>query len=205
MIQNDKGSPLQRYVRDRDEDAFCEIVSNYIGLVETTALRRVNNDAARSRDITQIVFTDLARQAYASDANPSAQLYAYQAIREIDTTRGLSPDRLVDLMANGNDISRLHAAKLLWNDYKNPEQVVPALKRLITEPADTGSSWSSSIETRDALDLLTEIGPRAQETLPQIRSILENPLGSSLNWIAATNAWRSIAGDQPIPSKRPLP
>src|ERR1051325_5801658 len=63
MNQDDTRNLLDRYVRDRDEDAFREIVSNYIGLVEATALRRVNNDATRARDITQIVFTDPAQQA----------------------------------------------------------------------------------------------------------------------------------------------
>ena len=63
MNQTDSRLLLARYVRNRDEEAFREIVSNYFGLVQATALRRVNNDLARAGDITQIVFIDLARQA----------------------------------------------------------------------------------------------------------------------------------------------
>jgi RNA polymerase sigma factor (sigma-70 family) len=54
---------LERYVRQRDEDAFRKLVEGFFGLVKSTALRRVNGDSARALDIVQMVFTDLAREA----------------------------------------------------------------------------------------------------------------------------------------------
>jgi RNA polymerase sigma factor (sigma-70 family) len=136
-------------------------------------------------------------KAYASSTNPSAQLYAYQAIRQIDRSRAPDPDRLVELLEKGNDISQLHAATLLWNDFKNPDQIIPTLGKLVTQR----SSGIPSTQTAPALDLLAEIGPPAESTLPRIRAILEDPIGDSLTWIAATNAWRAIAPNQPLPSK----
>ncbi len=54
---------LQRYCDRRDDDAFRELVSRYIGLVYGTALRRVGGDAHLAQDIVQLTFTDLARKA----------------------------------------------------------------------------------------------------------------------------------------------
>jgi RNA polymerase sigma factor (sigma-70 family) len=54
---------LAEYARTRSESAFRELVSCYLDLVYSTALRRVDGDAHRAQDVTQVVFTDLAIQA----------------------------------------------------------------------------------------------------------------------------------------------
>ena len=53
---------LRRFVENRDQDAFTLLVRQYIGLVYHSALRRVG-DAHAAEDITQQVFTLLARKA----------------------------------------------------------------------------------------------------------------------------------------------
>jgi RNA polymerase sigma factor (sigma-70 family) len=54
---------LAAFVRDRSEAAFRELVMRYVDLVYSTALRLVEGDAHRARDVSQIVFADLAKMA----------------------------------------------------------------------------------------------------------------------------------------------
>src|SRR5262249_49165159 len=53
---------LRAYVENRHETAFREIVTRHTDLVYSAALRQVNSPAL-ARDLTQGVFTDLARKA----------------------------------------------------------------------------------------------------------------------------------------------
>jgi RNA polymerase sigma factor (sigma-70 family) len=55
---------LADYVQNGSESAFRELVTRYINLVHSTALRLVHGDAHLAQDITQTVFVDLARKAH---------------------------------------------------------------------------------------------------------------------------------------------
>jgi RNA polymerase sigma factor (sigma-70 family) len=69
MNTTDTQELLQAYARDHSEAAFQELVNRYVDLVYSTALRRVTGDTLLAEDVTQEVFTDLARKASSLPAN----------------------------------------------------------------------------------------------------------------------------------------
>src|SRR5215471_14187924 len=54
---------LDQFVRNRSEAAFRELVSRYVDLVYSTALRLVDGNAHAAQDVAQEVFVDLAGKA----------------------------------------------------------------------------------------------------------------------------------------------
>ena len=64
---SDDSELLRRYAEARSQDAFAELVQRHLTLVYSTALRQAGGDAHLAQDVTQMVFTDLARKAAALD------------------------------------------------------------------------------------------------------------------------------------------
>src|SRR5262245_35908361 len=54
---------LAEYINTGSDDAFRKLLSRYINLVHSTALRLVDGDTLLAQDVTQKVFVDLAKQA----------------------------------------------------------------------------------------------------------------------------------------------
>jgi RNA polymerase sigma factor (sigma-70 family) len=59
----DDSTLLRRYAENRSERDFAELVHRHMNLVYSAALRQVNGDTHLAQDVTQLVFTDLARKS----------------------------------------------------------------------------------------------------------------------------------------------
>lgn len=79
----DDSELLLRYCRDRSEAAFTELVGRYVNLVYFAALRQVGGDAHRAEDVSQAVFTQLARKATALASRASIAGWLYNCTRFI--------------------------------------------------------------------------------------------------------------------------
>jgi RNA polymerase sigma factor (sigma-70 family) len=70
---------LRRYADEKSEAAFAELVTRYVDLVYSAALRQVGGDSHRARDVAQVVFTALARKASALTRHPVLAGWLYTA------------------------------------------------------------------------------------------------------------------------------
>jgi len=59
----DAAELLRRYVEDRSQEAFTELVRGNLDLVYSAALRQLDGDSHGAQEAAQAVFTDLARKA----------------------------------------------------------------------------------------------------------------------------------------------
>jgi RNA polymerase sigma factor (sigma-70 family) len=129
----DDSSLLRRYVDERSEAAFAELVRRHLDLVYSVALRQTNGDAALAQDVAQSVFTALARKAgeLASRRVLGGWLYRTAQFTAIDFVRSESRRRARETEA--------HVMQLSQNESSTPtdwEKLRPALDRTIGELCD---------------------------------------------------------------------
>ena len=75
------GELLRRYVDEGSEQAFTELVQRHVNMVYLAALRRVGRNAHAAEDVTQAVFTALARKARSLRGHPSLAGWLYTGTR----------------------------------------------------------------------------------------------------------------------------
>ncbi len=68
---------LIRYANEKSDTAFAELVRRYVDLVYSAAVRQVGGDAHRAQDVTQVVFTTLARKAGSLMRHPVLAAWLY--------------------------------------------------------------------------------------------------------------------------------
>jgi RNA polymerase sigma factor (sigma-70 family) len=72
---------LDRYVAERADDAFGELVRRHIDGVYSSALRRVGGNCQLAEDVTQVVFTSLAQNALRLRGHPALAAWLYVTTR----------------------------------------------------------------------------------------------------------------------------
>lgn len=80
-MNHDDGEQLRAFAEGRDERGFAEVVRRHVGLVYSAALRRVGGDAHRAQEVTQRVFTDLARKAGTLARHPALSAWLHRSTR----------------------------------------------------------------------------------------------------------------------------
>src|SRR5512136_1786479 len=74
---------LRRYVEEHSEGPFAELVHEHLDLVYSAALRELNGDRALAEDVSQAVFTELARKAPRLLRHPSLAGWLYVTVRHL--------------------------------------------------------------------------------------------------------------------------
>jgi RNA polymerase sigma factor (sigma-70 family) len=74
---------LERYANAGSESAFRELVQRRINLVHSAALRESHGNVPEAEDITQTVFTELARRASALTGHPALAGWLYTCVRQM--------------------------------------------------------------------------------------------------------------------------
>jgi len=74
----DDSELLTRYANDRSEAAFTELVQRHVDMVYSAALRQMGGDLHRAQEVTQMVFTDLARKAASLASHPALPAWLHR-------------------------------------------------------------------------------------------------------------------------------
>ena len=74
---------LRPFVEERAEGSFTELVQEHLNLVYSAALREMNGDGAMAEDVSQAVFTELARKAPRLLGHPSLAGWLYTTVRHL--------------------------------------------------------------------------------------------------------------------------
>jgi RNA polymerase sigma factor (sigma-70 family) len=74
---------LRRYAADHSEAAFSEFIRRHVDLVYSAAVRLMNGDVHQAQDVTQQVFSELARQARHLTGHPTLTGWLYTTTRRL--------------------------------------------------------------------------------------------------------------------------
>ena len=74
---------LRRYVEERAEAPFAQLVREHLNVVYSAALRELNGDGALAEDVSQAVFTEMARKAPRLLGHPSLAGWLYVTVRHL--------------------------------------------------------------------------------------------------------------------------
>jgi RNA polymerase sigma factor (sigma-70 family) len=74
---------LSQYAADRSEPAFAELTRRHVDLVYSAAFRLMNGDGHAAQDVTQQVFTEVARQAQRLARHPALVGWLYTTARQM--------------------------------------------------------------------------------------------------------------------------
>jgi len=124
---------LREYLENGSESAFAQLVGQHLDLVYSAALRRVGSDHHRANEVTQMVFTDLARKASQLKTHPLLAGWLHRSTRWAAASLRRTEQRRIANEQNA------------------------ALEHLLTEATEPSVAWDQISPLLDeALDALNE-------------------------------------------------
>ncbi|MGO8678461.1 MAG: RNA polymerase sigma factor [Limisphaerales bacterium] len=170
---------LRQYVEERSESAFTELVREHLNLVYSSALRETGGDGALAEDVSQAVFTDLARKGAGLLRHPSLAGWLYTAVRHRAANL-----RRADQHRRRREEEAQSMNELLSEDSPNAawQRVGPALDDALHElkEADRAVVVLRFLEDRTLREVGERLGltenaarMRADRALEKLRGLLE--------------------------------
>jgi RNA polymerase sigma factor (sigma-70 family) len=119
---------LAEYARNGSDAAFRELVTRYVDLVYSTALRLVEGDTHRAEDVAQTVFVDLARLArtLSHEVMPGGWLHRHTCFVAANTMRG-------ERRRQSRERQAVEMNVLQTNSRADLSQIAPLLDEAINE------------------------------------------------------------------------
>ena len=146
---------LQQFVRDGSEGAFTELVHRHVNLVYSAAMRQVGPDVSAAADVTQSVFTDLARKARQLTRHPTLTGWLYSSTRLAAAQQRRSESRRLARETAAHAMSQLLSSDASEPDWNRLRPVLDEAMHDLNE-ADRQAVLLRFFEQRP----LSEIGAR---------------------------------------------
>lgn len=162
---------LRRYAEEGSEPAFTEVVRRHVGLVYGVALRRLDGEAQLAEDVTQRVFTDLARKAASLAGHPSLGAWLFRSARYAAAQAERAERRREAREQRAHEMNQLtnHAgAEPDWSELR------PVLDKAMEELSERErvALWLRFYEGKD----FAEIGGRLRASEDAVRMRVERGL-----------------------------
>jgi len=115
---------LRDYARDRSESAFTELVRRHVDMVYSAALRETHGDAPLAEDITQAVFSEVARKAFQLCSHPALAGWLYTCVRQMTANARRAEDRRLRRELEAHTMNEVFSHDSLESDWR---QIQPML------------------------------------------------------------------------------
>ncbi|MCW5557577.1 MAG: sigma-70 family RNA polymerase sigma factor [Verrucomicrobiae bacterium] len=148
---------LQQFVRDGSDGAFTELVRRHVDLVYSAALRQVGLDAQTAEDVTQTVFTDLARKSRRLTRHPTLTGWLYSSTRLAAAQHRRAESRRLARETAAHAMSQLLSPDVSEPDWNSLRPVLDEAMHDLNE-ADREAVLLRFFERRPLADIGAQLG-----------------------------------------------
>jgi RNA polymerase sigma factor (sigma-70 family) len=125
---------LRDYARDRSESAFTELVRRHVDMVYSAALRETRGDAPLAEDITQAVFSEVARKASQLCPHPAFAGWLYTCVRQMTANARRAEERRLRRELEAHTMNEVLSHNSLESDWRQLQPVLDDAMYELDEP-----------------------------------------------------------------------